>query len=574
MQDGKAPVVETPSPLDPVYLKDLPLCGLTMPDDDPSWRYIWRAGYQTGGVTALFRDGDWLWVATPVDVVRLNLRTLDCTRFDLSRVRSMLSGPDGHLWAVSGGSLTRFDGQSWKMIIHYSSFNTIAFDTDGNLWAQISRPVADLCGIRYPGHEPPETGTQWEGESVQPSSQDACEQWTAKSGQFGLPRSVFCWHPGASGWPCSLHLWASRWTRDQPIAVESDERLWMLARRRSSEAGQYDMLSSFDGQGWRALPWHYGAVPLVADEIRGGVWAGTDAGLVFSDGRSIQKYLLMPGDAAPIGAQVRDLIADDNGRLQALTDQELLLYDETLDVWQTIQAIEPGLYVSADDRGGLWAVSYRRDGQISYFDGETWTHHQLPDKRQPCVAKSILADGGGGVWLSSYNCALYRFNGEVWDEYDNGSRGDKLFRGPDGTVYAVEQYGHDYIRRYDGDSWETLPLVDLPSLTRFTDLVVGPEGEVWAAVSASPGLLVYRDGEWERAFGEIDEAITALMIDSGGDLWAGHGEGLWRYDGETWKHVESRFSLGVVYAMAQDRQGRIWVGGHNGLGVYDPASTR
>ena len=70
----------------------------------------------------------------------------------------------------------------------------------------------------------------------------------------------------------------------------------------------------------------------------------------------------------------------------------------------------------------------------------------------------------------------------------------------------------------------------------------------------------------------VDEAIVALLVDSQGDLWAGHGEGLLHYDGEIWERIESEFSMDDVYAIAQDRRGRIWVGGENGLSVYDPAS--
>jgi ligand-binding sensor domain-containing protein len=539
--------------------------------DDPSWRQVWRAIYGTGGVRDLLRDGDWLWVATPADVVRLNLRTLDCTRFDLREVRSLLPGPDGRLWAVGNTRLARFDGQRWQTVLNSLWADNIAFDASDNLWTLASwEGYRGLVWVRYSGHEPPENGS-WEKEHIQPPPPDACDRWTARSRQFRSSEECRL----LASWRERLALQSppadiAPWKRDQPIAAESDEHLWILAQSRSGEAGRYDTLLHFDGQEWQSLPWRYGSGHLVADEARGGVWVGTSEGLVFSDGQSIQKYLLTLGDTAPIGSSVRDLTVDGSGRLWALTDQKLLLYDETLDAWQTIRASEWGLLISADDRGGLWVAPRDLSGRVSYFDGATWTHYPPPG-RWPCYPESILADAGGGLWLSSYSCALRGFDGEVWDEYDNGSRGDMLFRGPDGAVYTAGENGLGNLKRYDGNTWKSL----LPTYhMSVIDLVVGPKGEVWVACDAPFRLFVYRDGEWEQAHETGDEVIQALFIDSRGDLWAGHDGGLLHYDGETWEQIESEFSLVGTNALVKDRQGRIWVGGKYGLRIYDPAETR
>jgi streptogramin lyase len=589
----KAPVAEIPSPIPPVYLEDIPLCDLPSPDDESPWHHFWRARSETGGVRDLMRDGDWLWVVTPVDIVRLDLRTLDCTRFDhtvgdsemsLSGIRSLLPDPDGRLWAVGSTGLARFDGQRWQTIVDQFYAGTIAFDADGNLWAETSGGArSGLVWVRYPGHEPPKNGS-WERERVRSTPEITCDRWTVWSGQF------------RSSEECRLlEFWRGRlalesppegiasWTGYEPIAAESDERLWVLARGQSDNPRSPDILLNFDGQRWQAVSFPYGVsrwfrsdAYLVADDARGGVWVGTDEGLTFSDGRSVQKYLIMPGDATPTGLPVRDLAVDSRGRLWAVTDRELLLYDETLDAWQTIRATERELLISADEQGGLWVVSRDLSGRISYYDGETWTHY-LPPDRWPCYPESILADVGGGLWLSSRDCALRGFNGEVWDEYDNGSRGDLLVRGPDGAVYIVGRSDFGAIRRYDGDTWETL-LPNDPSRRRWiVDLAVGPRGEIWAALDIPPKLIVCHDGEWEVALEAVDETITALLVDSQGDLWAGYSEGLLHYDGETWEYIEGGFPFDAhtrVNALVQDRQGRIWVGGENGLSVYDPAGTQ
>ncbi len=580
MMACKVPLAETPSPHDPVYLQDSPPCGLAAPDDDSSWRQVWRTDHQGSVVTAMHRDDDWLWVATPTNLIRLDLRTLECTRFDLNDVHALLPDPDGRLWVVRSTSLVRFDGQNWQTVLDNLEAASIAFDVSGNLWVFTRwKEYSGLTWVRYPGHEPPESGS-WEGEPVQAPPRDACDQWMAQSGwmmqyeRFQSPeecRLLASWRRQLALEPPPADV--SPWTGKQLLAAESDERLWMLAQKHPGEAGQYDTLLRFDDQGWRTFPWNYGTASLVADEARGGVWAATNEGLIFSDGPSSQKYPLMLKDTAPTGQPVRDLVVDGGGRLWALTGQDLLRYDETSDTWQTIQTGEEEILISANEQGGLWTASRDRSGLVSYYDGQRWTNHQYPNE-WPCNPESILADVGGGLWSSSFNCALRGFNGDVWDEYDSGSRGDELFRGPDGVIYAVERNGFGDIRRYDGEHWEVLPFAGPSRYAQIVDLAAGQKDEVWVAFAEPPGLFVYYEGEWTQVLKEADVAITTLMIDSRGDLWAGYSEGLVRYDGKRWEHIESNFHLGVVQAIDRDRQGRIWVGGENGLSVYDPASAR
>jgi ligand-binding sensor domain-containing protein len=507
-------------------------------------------------------------------VVRLDLRTLDCTRFShtigdlvvpLSDVRNLLLDPDGRLWATVGGAgLARFDGQHWQIALADVNAYGLAFDAAGNLWVEVG-VLRGTALFRYPGHEPPEDGL-WEGERIwmPPPNGTECDQWFARSEEFHSPeecRLLADWR----GQRISLALsedfvpWG-----ENPLIAKTDDHLWMLARYLPGEPGHYDALLHFDGRTWRVSPWPYGYARLVADEARGGVWAGTNEGLIFSDGRSIQKYLLLPDDVVPVGPGVYELVVDGSGRLWASTDEGLLRYDEASDTWQP-GGIDGRVYISADYRGGLWVAS-AYEGVISHFDGDTWSEYPFPKGWLCSPVADILADVGGGLWLSSYHCKLRGFNGEVWDEYDTGSHGDQLARGPDGTVYAARWSGA--IRRYDGTIWETLLPPHPSRRARLTDLAVGLEGEVWVAFDASPNLFVYRGGEWEDVPELGDEAFTALLVGAQGDVWVGYSGGLWHYDEEMWEHIEMEIPFNSVEALAEDRQGHIWVGGTEGLAMW------
>jgi hypothetical protein len=597
-----APPVSTVQPVFDVVAREgetaQPLCDVVLPESTP-WRQVWRSrnsGDTEGGVNAMLRDGDWLWIATPFDLVRLDLDTLDCAHFGSAFIdgsseapiytRALLLDPEGHLWAASHGALHRFDGEGWQSIsLGDQTVSGLAFDAEGNLWTNIAHQRGGMDLRRYRGHEPPKEGG-WAGEAIvrfPPSNQIDCNEWFASDTAFLHPFDF------RSPEECRLLTdWYERlisltppegivpWGEYPLIAAESDERLWMLVRQLPDEHNPDDVLLSFDGQSWQVLSWPYGPTDLlVADDARGGVWIGTAEGLVFSDGQSFQQHPLSPADAIPVGPRLSDLVADADGRLWAATsEQGLLLYDEASGYWRSTEIAEPVL-ISADDGGGLWAASRFHSGFVSHFDGETWTHYPLPAD-WPCSSDHILADVGGGVWLISTNCALRGFNDEVevWDEYDTGMPGEQLARGPRGEVYAVGWYGA--LKRLDGTTWTTLlpPSSDgrLPGYPRVVkDIVVSSKDDVWVAFDDVASLFVYRGSGWEKVPAPTEGKITALLIDSQGNLWAGHEFGLLRYDGQSWEDIVSETRLTTVVGLAEDQGGLIWVARSDGLYVYDPA---
>jgi len=559
-----------------------PLCGVILPDSG-RWHQVWRTSYGAGGIRDMLRDGDWLWVATPHDVVRLDLDTLDCTRFGhadgnpevpLSGVRSLMLDPEGVLWAAGSAGLARYE-ESWQAVPTAEDWivGGLCLDARGNLWVDVVVDTGGIGPLRFSGHQPPQAG-RWEGELTGrlPPRASRCDRWIALGKPYGPRfrspeecRLLASWRERLATLPPPRGF--APWG-DIPshfIAAETTDRVWALTRHPADEPKPYDALVSFDGRTWQVLSWPYPhSCCLTVDEARGGIWVGTSEGLVFSDGQSIQRFLLTPGDLVPLGVRVYDLVADGDGRLWASTGRGLLLYDEASDAWQPTELTEPVL-MSADYQGGLWAIS-RNGLQASHFDGETWTHHPSPAGWR-CMPTDVLGDAGGGLWLSSRECVLRGFNGEVWDEYDSGSRGQKLARGPGGDVYAAERDGT--IRRYDGQTWEVLTHHPL-HLGRGIDLAVSQSGEVWVASDTMPGLLVYQEGRWTDALPMVDDPITALLVDSQGDLWASHDQGLLHYDGETWESVEIRTPFTGITALTEDRRGRIWAGGQDGLSVYDP----
>src|ERR1700755_1929191 len=84
---------------------------------------------------------------------------------------------------------------------------------------------------------------------------------------------------------------------------------------------------------------------------------------------------------------------------------------------------------------------------------------------------------------------------------------------------------------------------------------------------------------YDETSGLESNIINAMLQDSTGYLWFGTADGLCRYDGYTFKTFRKKdgdsTSLpgNYIYKLAEDQQGRIWVGTlKDGIGCYDPAT--
>jgi ligand-binding sensor domain-containing protein len=290
----------------------------------------------------------------------------------------------------------------------------------------------------------------------------------------------------------------------------------------------------------------------------------------------LTRYLLSPDDAIPIGPSVGSVFADASGRVWASAGGGLLFYDDAdtehpIDWWQRAKVDGSFSAFAVDDRGGFWAVSSSAAG---YFDGETWTHYPSFSENH-CNPHHVLADTEGGLWTSSIDCPLRRFDGKAWTEYDTGARRERLALGHDGEIYAMGWDGT--LRQFNGKTWKTLlsassygsPSDRYPWVE---DLVVGPEGKVWIALGDTSDLLVYSDGEWEQVCVSAGGIVRTLLFDSLGRLWVGHDYGIVRYDGRSWKSVVSEDWPVIVRDLAEDRYGRIWISQRGGgFYFYDPA---
>jgi len=578
------------SVVSPARLDDRLLCGVTLSENDAPWQLYGRLPDGRGGVYGLIQDQTALWVTTPRGIAQLDRQTLDCTLWEhtgtdpdvpLSAVQALVRDPQGCLWVAGVNGVARYCAdRGWQPVLLDHMTLELGFDAGGNLWTHqpVSRGVRLVT--RFDGHEPP-PGQMWQGERVsyQDLPADDCASWFSRSHgqsrQAGFQSLQECQLlESRRQWLTSLALPAGleAWGGFPPLAADQ-EGVWFFAQRSTPTPDQPERLALLrltDGADAAVQLWPFASPTwMIADQVRGGVWVGTPEGLIFSDGQSVQKMLLSPADGMRIMPPVYGLVGDKGGRVWANTEWGLLRFDETNRRWEPTE-VQKATQLTPDDQGGLWVLLFSPQGQLSHFDGQRWRHQPLPTN-WPCNPRSIAADVGGGLWLTSLACGLVGFDGQEWASYatDVDLSDALLARAPGGELYAGLRNGQ--IWRYDGTRWELLRGTDGQNGSNLSALAADDQGGLWAGYWFAPHLRYFDGSQWHAFSDSVAVPVHALLVDSRRELWAGGEQALLHYAAGAWESIPTG---DLIVALAEDREGHIWANGPRGLYTYDPDGAR
>jgi ligand-binding sensor domain-containing protein/signal transduction histidine kinase len=532
-------------------------------------------------VRALFEDtAGGLWVGTDDGLNRLDRGTGRFTRYVLQgaaaarHVWAVHEDRAGQLWAGSDQGLFRYDGAADRFDLHPlaspppgtpggTDVTCLGEDSRGTLWALTAS---------YEG----------QGATLHPVVRD------------GPPRR---------GYPLP-----AAWGETYLFALDDAGRFWL------KDVGP----AAIDEAAGQVTPPPVGSLPRpVFAMVRrpdGTLWIGSEAGLVevdLSSGRRRVHHVGPPGSGW-LDNSVRALASDRSGAL-----------------WI-----------------GTYAGLQRHDPHAKRFTH--WRHDPLDARSLASSAVSALRfDAGGALWVGTFGAGLDRFDPATGiAEHFRHRPGDPaslrddvvwaLLAEPDGRLWVATEAGlcaweprrrrfewHDLVIPRDpvridrtrifamardgrGVLWlggltglysldphtgraarHLLGEADDQRTHAVTALMTQDDGTLWAGsgtlglvlVDVATGLprrripLTLPDGKQLRS-----EGIWSLHRDRGGHLWLGNGAGFSRFDPQagTFTHFFARDGLpgSVVYGILEDERGRLWLSTNRGLARFDPAAPR
>ena len=208
-----------------------------------------------------------------------------------------------------------------------------------------------------------------------------------------------------------------------------------------------------------------------------------------------------------------------------------------------------------------------------------------PQQQLTIAGKSGLYMFFGNRWESIYQGSVDKILGmdggkRLWILLDGGSR--------------IAAYVENKWRLYEADQgWRPLEDADYLSPGIVDGLATDQEGRVWLATGRNNiRRFTPSSGMWTGFRAEdigftppADEGyqghfLTDVIVSDSGKVWVsdciGEGEGLsgqgiQRYDGESWQGTDFMKDQ-CVFDMEIDKSGRVWAAGFDALFQYDPSS--
>lgn len=299
------------------------------------------------------------------------------------------------------------------------------------------------------------------------------------------------------------------------------------------------------------------SIRSLAQDTRGMLWIGTDAGLFRYDGRRVRPI-------ASLGSRFfRNLAAGRRGDMWCVTSDGALLWHEGS--WKAIDAPAqtPLRVLTTDSEGRAWAGSaaglFREgdDGVLALAPGWSngpvtaiWTEpsrdvyvagHGVVTRRSP--------DGSIRTWGAKEGIPDEGFDGVA---HDAGGR--------------IWLHTHRRLWALSPDTGELQDRSELAGGSALAGFGGNGGGSVWVALAR--GMIeITASGAVRHVLAEKIGPVRALLVDHEGSLWAG-SNGLFRAAGRGLFRVHStRDGLpdNRIWSMRRDEAGRLWAGTGKGL---------
>jgi ligand-binding sensor domain-containing protein len=299
------------------------------------------------------------------------------------------------------------------------------------------------------------------------------------------------------------------------------------------------------------------------------VYMGTDAfGLIAFDGQSTIVFDTSNSDIP--NNRIHSISADSGSNLWIATPFKQCKYNGT--IWEIFDTANTGLpkcgaltiYID-EQQDIVWFGQW--NGGLLKYDGTTWL--PIETAQTPIIKyqdkRAIASNEPGSIWLAQ-NCLLhYNINLDQWETFapDNleplNNRFDLILDSAKTKVWTGENI---IVSLQDSIDWY---LENTSNTHTGSKLKKDNAGNIWLA--KNNGLWKYNGSSW-KVFDTAqtpfhDNYITEFSFDNKGNLYLA-ASGLYRYDGFTWSTLLNAMPDSAVSAIEIDSSGNVWVGLYRG----------
>lgn len=230
--------------------------------------------------------------------------------------------------------------------------------------------------------------------------------------------------------------------------------------------------------------------------------------------------------------------------------------------------------IAVDKNNNIWVGT---NAGLARFDGLSWTSFTTADGLAGDAIMALDFDPDGNLWIGTWENGVSRFDGQTWTNY---TEDDGLFNNRVYCIYA-DHKGNIWI----GTRNNTITVFDGTSFDSFAvNPQVNPDGNivghihaihadhddnVWVG-SCYTGLSLFDGENWTHRVNNLHSFINVIYCTSGGDIWLGQSPlGAFRHSNGNWENYpESETMIKFVYAVSEDAHGNVWIGGRDGVSVF------
>jgi ligand-binding sensor domain-containing protein/serine phosphatase RsbU (regulator of sigma subunit) len=559
-----------------------------------------KQGLSEQKVYTIFQDAkDYIWLGTGNGVSRFDGRKFDnfTSRNGLATggVKCIRQAKNGDIWfGHLNGGVSRYDGQKFEQ----ASFDSIAFTgdvtsiaiADSNLWFTsvsdgailVKYPINDIRHIKarqFKGKD--NLSDQIYGSIVNKAGELICiadigmRRYNVEESKFENYRMP--------------HL--TTYFITTCILNDSKGNIWF----GTYNGGLYKYIMSESRMDFFDMPklgvrsnW----ISCITEDSRGRVWVGTwGSGIAVFEGDSIRKINEGNGlKASKINCITEDvegniLIADQTNGLTIFKGDAFMTINE--------KEILPDPNVNAitqDETGALWLGT---NGGIIRLRQGTDKKPVIYNQEKSSISNEIKffrKDKEGNIWVGTNDQGVIMFNSKKERFESQPYINSTLDRGQQILAMEIDTKNQLWIGTVDGvavgtigeNNFQRYISLDSIIVTRITVLYSDPRGNMWIGTEpkpGKPGLIKYDPVKQHfYAVSALPGIIPkSLLMDTGGTLWIGTGEGLTAFRNDSVLYTVTQddgLLSNNINLLADAGDGSIYIGTNNGLNRYFPGTKR